>query len=240
MKALEILKQAQGMRLENEDGQVEELRLLAGLSEQELKDLEARLPCPLPAEAREALSFCRGFEGILESVDFAGLEGGFGMEEIFPHAIALAHDGFGNYWIVDLTSESVSWGRIFFVCHDAPVIVFQTDSFAHFISEILRFGNPPWKSEIDEVHEAHQSRIWRDNPGTLTHAQCLSSGDPDLAAFARSLDGTYLFIDLRHAQTGDGFSWGRYGPQTVNKRFGEKRIFAYQIRKSFWQRLFRT
>ena len=239
MTAIEILKQAQGMRLEDEDGQVGELRLLPGLSEQELKDLEARLPCPLPDEAREVLSCCRGLEGILESVDFAGLEGGFGMEEIFPHAIAIAHDGFGNYWIVDLTSESTSWGPIFFACHDAPVIVFQTDSFAHFISEILRLGNPPWQSEIDEVHESHQSRIWRDNPGTMTHEQCLNSGDPDLAAFARSLDETYLFIDLRNAKTGGGFSWGRYGPQTINKRFGEKRIFAYQVRKPFWQRLFR-
>jgi hypothetical protein len=239
VKAIEILKQARGMRLENEDGIVEELRLLPGLSERELKDLAARLPCPLPEEAREVLSYCRGFEGILESVDFAGLAGGFGMEEIFPHAIAIAHDGFGNYWIVDLTSESTSWGPIFFACHDAPVIVFQTDSFAHFISEVLRFGNPPWKSEIDDVHEKHQRRVWRDNPGTMTHEQCLRSGDPDLVAFAQSLDETYLSIDLRRAKTGDGFSWGRYGPQTVNKRFGEKRVFAYQVRKPFWQRWFR-
>jgi len=237
VKAIDILKQAAGMRLEGEEGEVENLRLLPGLSEQELKDLESRLPCPLPQEAREVLSTCRGFEGVLESVDFSGLPGGFGMEEIFPCPIAIAHDGFGNYWIVDVTSESTTWGPIFFACHDAPVIVFQTDSLAHFISEVLRFGNPPWKSEIDDVHEEYQTRIWRDNPGTMTYEQCVNSADPDLVAFARSLDETYLFIDLRNAKTGDGFSWGRYGPRTVNKRFGEKRIFAYQMRKSFWQRL---
>ncbi len=239
MQALDILKQARGMRLEDQDGRVEELRLLPGLTEQELRDLEASLPCPLPEEAREVLAYSRGLEGVLESVDFAGLPGGFGMEEIFPHAIPIAHDGFGNYWIVDLISTSTSWSPIFFACHDAPVIVFQTDSFAHFLSEVVRFGNPPWKSEIDDVHEQYQSRIWRDNPGTMTYEQCLSSDDADLAAFARSLDETYLFIDLRHPKIGDGFSWGRYGPGTLNKRFGEKRIFAYPIRKSFWQRLLR-
>lgn len=90
-----------------------------------------------------------------------------------------------------------------------------------------------------DIHEQYHQRIWRDNPGMKTCEQCLSSADPDLAAFARSLDETYLFIDLRNAKIGDGFSWGRYGPRTVNRRFGEKRIFAYQVRKSFWQRLLR-
>jgi hypothetical protein len=50
MKAIDILKQAQGMKLQDEDGHTEELRLLPGLTEQELKDLEASLPCPLPEE----------------------------------------------------------------------------------------------------------------------------------------------------------------------------------------------
>lgn len=237
MKAVDTLKQAAGMRLEDQDGGVDHLRLLPGLSEQELKDLESRLPCPLPQEAREVLSACRGLEGILESVDFSGLAGGFGMEEIFPCPIPIAHDGYGNHWIVDVTSESTTWGPIFFACHDAPVIVFQTNSLTHFISELLLFGNPPWRSEIDDVHEQYHHRIWRDNPGTLTYEQCVSSTDPDLAAFARSLDETYLFIDLRSPKIGDGFSWGRYGPRTVNRRFGEKRIFAYQVRQSFWRRL---
>jgi len=63
-----------------------------------------------------------------------------------------------------------------------------------FISELLRFGNPPWKSEIDDAHEPYDQRIWRDNPGTMIYEQCLSSAE---------------------------------------------RVFAYQMRKSFWQRLLR-
>jgi len=71
----------------------------------------------------------------------------------------------------------------------------------------------------------------------ITHDQALNSEDADIKEFAKSPDENYLFIDMRNAKIGDGFSWGRYGPKTVNKRFGEKRIFAYEIRKSFWQRL---
>jgi len=239
MDAFETLRPADGITLEDEDGGVSQLELLPPLSGMEMETLQAGLPCPLPAEAKELFSFARGIEGILESVDFTGgLSGGFGMEEIFPHAIPIAHDGFGNYWIVDLTPESTTWGPIFFACHDAPVIVYQTDSLAHFISELIRFGNPPWESEINDVHEEHHARIWAENPGTLTHEQCLDSGDSDLAEFARSLGETYLYIDLRNPKVGDGFSWGRYGPQTVNRRFGTKRIFAYEVRRSLFQRLF--
>lgn len=238
MSAVDVLRESVGIRLEDEDGDVEELTLLPGLSEEELAEVESRLPCALPDEAREVLSLCRGFNGVLEGVDFSGL-GGFGLEEIFPCAIPIAHDGFGNYWIVDVTSESTCWGPIFFACHDAPVIVFQTDSLEHFIREVVRFGNPPWESEINDVHEEHQFRIWKENPGVMTYDACLGSGDEKLVEFAESLDETYLFVDLRKAKTGDGFSWGRYGSTTVNKRFGEERIFAYQVRESFWKRLFR-
>jgi hypothetical protein len=239
MEAVEILRQADGITLEDEDGDVSKLQLLPPLSDTEMEALQSGLPCPLPAVAKALFSFARGFEGILKSVDFAGgLGGGFGMEEIFPHAIPIAHDGFGNYWIVDLTSESTTWGPIFFACHDAPVVVFQTDSLAHFISELIRFGNPPWESEINDVHEEHQARIWAENPDTLTYEQCRDSGDSDLVEFARSLGETFLYIDLRNPKVGDGFSWGRYGPQTINRQFGNKQIFAYEVRRSLFQRLF--
>jgi hypothetical protein len=241
MRAIDILKEAEGIKLEDEDGEINNLNLLPPLTDTELNRLESQLPCPLPEDIKELLTYCRGFEGILESIDFSGgLTVGFGMEGIFPHAIPIAHDGFGNYWIVDITKESTTWGPIFFARHDAPVIVFQSDKLAHFISEVIRFGNPPWQSEIDEVHEKYHFRIWKENPGTLTHEQCINSGDEDLVIFAQSLGENFLICDLRKPQLGDGFSWGRYGPRTVVRRFGTKRIFAYQIRTSLWQRLFRN
>jgi cell wall assembly regulator SMI1 len=241
MKAVDILKAADGTQFEDEDGEVEELKLLPPLGNEELNQLESQLPCPLPEDVRQLLGYCRGFEGVLESIDFSGgLCAGFEMKEIFPHAIPIAHDGFGNYWIVDLTKESTTWGPIFFACHDAPVIVFQTESLAHFIGEVIRFGNRPWESEIDDVHEKHHLRIWKENPGMLSIAQCIDSGDRDLVTFAQSLGEGFLICDLRNPQMGDGFSWGRYGPRTVLKRFGDKRIFAYQVRTSLWQRIFRN
>jgi len=171
----------------------------------------------------------------LLAFDFADSVG-FGLEDIFPHARSLAADGYGNYWVVDSTRESRFFGPIFYACHDAPVIVYQTDSLLHFIREVVRFGNQPWKSEIDEVHGTFSSRIWRENPCVLTFAQCLATGDSDLKAFAESLDESWEFADLRDPKLGDGYSWGWYGPKTLNRRYGDKKIFACQ-KKSFGRRL---
>ena len=232
---IEFLRQTEGTVFVNEDGLEDGFKLRPPLTERELLAFEAGLPCPLSEEVRELLRFAKGFEGVLDDgVDFADAVG-FGLENVFPHARSLAADGYGNFWIVDLTGESKSFGPIFYVCHDAPVIVYQTDSLLHFIQEAIRFGNRPWKSEIDDVHEGFTTRIWRENPGVLSFAQCLTLGDSELKAFAESLDESWEFVDLRNPKLGDGYSWGRYGPKTLNKRYGDKRIFACQ-KKSFGRR----
>lgn len=234
---IDILTRAMGTIFVNEDGYEMPFQLLPPLSDKELERLQNRIPCSIPHEMLEVFRFARGFEGgPLESVAFAGTKGGFGMEEIFPCQITVASDGFGNFWTVDLTKESKTWGPIFYACHDAPVVVYQTDSLVHFVEEALRFGNRPWKSEINDVHERLSDRVWSENPGVISYADCIAGNDPDLTAFASSLDESWEFNDLRSPQIGDGFSWGRYGPKTVNRRFGEKRIFARQ-KKSLGRRL---
>ena len=232
--AIEFLKQTQGTVFVNKDGLEERFKLMPPLTEPELSAFEAALPCPLPEETRELLRFARGFEGVLDGIDFMDPVG-FGLEDVFPHARALAGDGCGNFWVADLTSESKSFGPIFYACHDAPVIVYQTDSLLHFIQEAVRGGNEPWKSEIDDVHEGFADRIWGENPCVLSFAQCVASGDAELKAFAGSLDESWEFVDLRNAKLGDGYSWGRYGAKTLNRRHGNKRIFACQ-KKSLGRR----
>lgn len=220
----------------DEDGGEDHLRLLPPPTAHELASLEADLPCPIPHHIRELLALTRGFEnGPLESLDFAGLPGGFGMEEVFPNGLALAHDGFGNYWVADLHRHSTDWAPIYYACHDPPVIAFQSDSLENFVSEALRFANPPHESVLDEVHEQVTADIWRRNPGTMSIASAQSSADQVLHSFAERLDPSYVIVDLRHAQVGSGFSWGRYGPKTHVIRAGHEPIFAYRA-KSRWQR----
>jgi hypothetical protein len=230
---IQFLKQTEVAVFIDEDGLKNSFKLLPPLTEPELTRFAEGLPCPLPQEIHELLRFARGFEGILDGIQFADPVG-FGLEDVLPHARTLAGDGCGNFWVVDLTSESQSFGPIFYVCHDPAVVVYQTDGLLHFIQEAVRFGSRSRKSEIDDVHEAFATRIWRENPGVLSFAQCLV-GDSELKSFAESLDESWEFADLRNPKLGDGFSWGRYGPKTANKRFGEKRLFARQ-KKSLGRR----
>lgn len=237
MGLVDLVRNSAGMRMVDEDGNEDTLRLLPPATPVELAALEAELPCAIPLQVRELLAVTRGFENApLESVDFAGLPDGFGMEELFPHALALAHDGFGNYWIADLHEGSTDWAPIYFACHDPPVIAFQSGTLERFVSEMLRLANAPHRSELDDVHERVVMEIWRDNPGTMELHTAKASDDEALRTFAGSLDASWSIIDLRAPVIGDGFSWGRYGPRTRSVRSGREPLFAYQA-KSRWQRL---
>jgi len=234
-----LINKAKLMDLIDEDGTKYSLKPLPGLNESELNELEKSLPCTIPTHIRRLLTECRGVDGLLEIIEFTGQECASGFEsELFPTGIAIAHDGFGDYWVVDLCRDSTDWGPIYFCSHDPAVIVYQSPSLYHFMDEVIKMFIPPHRSLIDDVHEELLINIWKNNPGMMRQQECLNTGDKVLQEFATMLNENYLLIDLRNAQVGGGFSWGRYGPNTVNKRFGEKPIFAYEVRKSFWQRLF--
>ena len=204
---VEFLKKLEGAKFVNEDGLEDRFQRRPPLSEEELRTFESSLPCRITEEMQELLQFSRGFDGVLsDGIDFAGVR--FGLEGAFPHARELASDGFGNFWVVDMTSDSTSFGPIFYACHDAPVIVYQTDSLLHFLKEVVRFVNRPWKSEIDDVHEKFTTRIWRDNPCIKSFAECVANGDVELKTFAESLDDSWEFADLRYPKLRDGYSGG--------------------------------
>jgi hypothetical protein len=239
MSLLQLVQSAAGMPMVDEDGEVDRLSLLPGLTSRELEQLAQRLPCPIPTEVHDLLAFTRGFEnGPLESVCFAGMHEIFDFPEIFPHPLTIAHDGFGNYWVVDLHAHSTQWGPILYVCHDPPVIVMQSGTLQHFIKEVSRLANPPHASELNDVHEQATSLIWAKNPGATPATELRESTDETLRAFATSLDDSCFVVDLRAAKLGDGFSWRRFGPRTHLVRYQSELLFAYQS-ITWWQRLLR-
>jgi len=237
MTPLEIIRQAQADTLIDEDGHVVTLELLPSLSQAELQDFANQLPCPIPPEIMELLSACGGFYGTVEQVDFTGRDLIFEFEPAFPDGLPIAADGYGNFWVVDLNPHSTRWGPIYFVCHDAPVVLYQADSLEQFLSELFRMFEPPHQSLVDDVHEDRLANVWQTNPGVLSYEHCLRSEDLILSAFARELDESFQIIDLRRARPGDGFSWGRYGPRTKIKRFRTHAVFAYQKPKDIISRL---
>lgn len=237
MSLVEILRDAKSRPLVSEDGEPVRMELFAGLEDRDIDRFAAGLPCPLPGEIRELLRFSRGFSGLAaDPVDFTGGDHLFEMPEVFPHALPIAADGYGNYWVVDLFPDSESWGPIYFACHDPAVVLLQSPTLEHFLTELVRMETSPYRSLVDDVHEDRLFEVWRRNPGVREQVECLSSTDPVIAGFARELDDSFQLIDLRDAGIGFGFSWGRYGPRTVVRRYGALPVFAYQ-KKGLLRRL---
>ena len=204
-----------------------ELELAPGLSEVEIDELAAQRGVSPPRELREVLACTAGIEGPLERIDFTGQTGGAEAEEVFPLGWPIAEDGFGNHWLVDITPDDKDIAPIFFVCHDPPVVLFQSPSLAHFLHEAFRMLIPPHESLVDDVHEDRLFTVWGTNPGAIDHAAALASGDDELRAFAAELDERFLIVDLRSPEVGMGFSWGRFGPRSELRRHGARRLFAY-------------
>jgi cell wall assembly regulator SMI1 len=241
MDALDLIQAAERAELVDADGDRVELELSPGLSAAEIDAFARGLPCSLPASMRRVLAHCAGVAGLgVDLVDFTGREMSHSREELFPHGLPIAEDGFGNFWVVDLQPTSIDWAPIYFVSHDAPVILLQSRSLEHFLEELTKMVRPPHRSAIDDVHEDRPFEIWRQNPGVLSRQACLDSADAVMSDFAKELEPGFEIVDLRRAEIGFGFSWGRYGPRTTVKRFGALPVFAYRAppRKSIFQRIF--
>jgi hypothetical protein len=208
------------------------------MSDVEILLLQSRLPCEIPADIKELMSLTAGLgDTLLADIDFSGRITGMDLNELLPYGLAIANDGFGNSWSIDLQPSSTDWGPVYFVCHDAPVMLLQSPTLAHFIAEVIRFNEPPYASSIDDVHEDRLFDVWSTNPGTLSQSAALMHPDPTIVHFAQSLSESCEIIDMRNKPIGYGLSWGRYGPKTKLFRYGEKPIFAYEKRNNLFQRL---
>jgi hypothetical protein len=222
----ETLREVAGAHLVDEDGHEETLELLPPATAAEIAEVEAAFSVPLPTELREALQLTAGFaNGPLESFGFLD-HAGFGMEDVFPNAYPLGHDGFGNFWVLDLLPDRDECGPVFYACHDPPVIAFQSESPSAFVREVVALHRAGPRSRVDVVHEDVASAIWSSNSGLVSHASSMGSSDAVLSEFAAGFPPEAVFADLRAPKLGDGFSWGRYGPRAEWKRAGAHRLWA--------------
>ena len=226
MDPFETIGRAQATKLVDEDGEEVEFELAPGLPPAEIQGLADEVGVPLPRELRALLERTAGIDGgPLDTIDFTGRTLSFGLE-MFPSGLPIAGDGFGNFWVLDLTADDVETAPVFFACHDPPVILYQSPGIGDFLQDAFRMLMPPHTSAVDDVHEDRLFNVWGDNPGTLEHSAALAS-DAHLSAFAAELDDRFTFVDLRSPPVGMGFSWGRYGPRTEVRRHGHERLFAY-------------
>ncbi|TDX02328.1 SMI1/KNR4 family protein [Dinghuibacter silviterrae] len=212
MTPLEQLKALLNERYVTEDENEYQVVLSEGLTDEQIDRLAAQLPqSRIPPDIRELLQFAAGFEfDPVEQVTFDGV-GQFGLENIFPHSVQLAGDGYGNFWILDVDKEG-EWGNVFFVGHDPAVVVKQSENLTEFIQHLDEFGKKGPASNLDRVHEEICPRIFHKEDGFIDVVPARASGDPVLKAFATGLPDHFVIADLRGKPNHSGFAWGKYGP----------------------------
>lgn len=220
-------------------GHAVSLRLLPGLDEAGLSALQARFPVPLPAELLSLAGTTRGVEGLL-GLDLTGETHSVEVGELMPAGLPVAADGFGNFWVLDLTPDTTDVAPVFFLGHDPAVLLYQAPDLATFVDEAVKRYEPPHRSSVEDVRLDRLHDVWGSRPGALPRAAALSSPDVALREFAETLDDSWTVVDLRHRQVGGGLAWGRHGPRTRLARHGWERIFGYapyeKPRRS-WRRL---
>jgi hypothetical protein len=239
--AVNVIHAALSEELFDADGDPLELELLPGLTEAEIDALQADVGQALPQEMRAVLRLCSGIEGgPLDGIDFTGRGMAFAHEEVFPRGLPIAADGAGNFWVLDITPDTTEMAPVFFACHDAPVVLYQSGDVRSFLAEVFRLARPPHRSLVSDVGADRIFDVWHTNPGVLEHPVAAASTDPEVRAFASGLPSHFQVIDLRRATPGMGFSWGRYGPETQVRRHGWERIFAYgkPQERGWWGKLF--
>jgi hypothetical protein len=136
-------------------------------------------------------------------------------------------DGAGNFWMLELRAGQTELGPVWFLCHDAPTLVYQSPDLATFLGDYLRFLAAPHDGPVAEVvHAIRAVAAQADVP----REALLDSADPCLRDFARGLSAGWFVRDLRRARPGDGMPLGRFGPKTPLARAGAEPVFAYGSR----------
>jgi hypothetical protein len=192
------------------------LRAGPPLGDAEVARVRAAYPVPLPGELVRLAAQTSVVDDLLD-LDLSGGRHDVEAAELMPAGHPVAADGKGNFWLLDLTPDTVDTAPVFFLGHDPAVLVYVAPDLATFLDDAV----------ADRLPEDAAGRVWSSRPGALSYDAATSQDDVALRDFARSLGSAWTFVDLRHRQVGDGVAWGRYGPRTRLARHGWERIFAY-------------
>jgi hypothetical protein len=193
------------------------------MSRERMADLAAKCGVALPGQIRELVGYAAGFFVDGFAVDFGGEEP-FELENAFPCPIAIAADGAGNFWVVDVTAGG--WGPVFLVAHDPPVVVLQARDIGAFIDQVFDASET-----IDIVGLFAREMIWKRNPYVIPYEIALASADTTLREFALQLGDRFAIADLRDVTRGKGFVWGLAGPNAEVRRAGNHLLFAVEQKK---------
>jgi hypothetical protein len=221
-----------------EGGEIFSIALKPGLNPSELSDFEAKLPAKLPEPIRELLLFTRGFTfDVLRDVNFDDINS-FDLQSIFNCPIKLCDDEIGNVWVLDVKKDG-TWGNVFFISKQPPVIVKETENLTDFLKYIYEFGKDFQNSQLHKTKNETVYDIWSNDDDFIKVEEIKNLDDTKIRAFAKNLRPDSQIYDFRQAPNGKGFSWAKFGNETEVLRYQNENLFAVQkkLKTKLWDKV---
>lgn len=226
MKNIEIIRKLKESIFTDEDGENYSLEFEEGLSDNEIEDLAKLFPNnKIDEELVEILRITRGWEGYgLEQVDFSSIRQ-FGFVELSPNSISLGHDGFGNFWILDILNDG-TLGQVYYACHDPAVFVKYSENLNDFLKSLVEFYESPSENYLNEIHENVVYGIWKSG-GEISEKFDFLNKNIEFKNYLSRFDGEeWVIADLRNSKNKDGFAWGKFGPNNLTERHPDQLIWV--------------
>ena len=138
----------------------------------------------------------------------------------------MGHDGFGNYWVLDINSQG-QLGKVFYACHDPSVLVIHSQSLNEYFHHYLEFCTNPSTSYINEIHEQTVVDIL-DQQSNCTSKELFLEHNPEYSEFLSQFDEGWAVADLRLGMNGSGFAWGIFDSRFEAKRHPTDLVWVFK------------
>jgi len=239
MTNVEIIRKLKESTFTDEDGDNYQLDFQEPLTDDEIEQLKNNFPnSTVDPELIEILKETKGWDGYGPEMVYFDSIGEFGFTELSPYSITLGHDGFGNFWVLDIHSNG-TLGKVYFACHDPAVFVINSQSLNEYLHHLLEFYQKPEGAHLNEIHEKTVMTIWNENLLCSPKPDFLST-NPEYSQYLNRFetDG-WTVADLRSGKNKDGFAWGKLGSNQFTARHPNDLIWVIKNKKKgFLAKLF--
>ena len=208
--------------------------LLPGFSPEQLDDYSALFSAPVPEGIKTLLLHTTGFGYYsLNEVRFDRTQG-TGNIPFLPDAVLLCEDKQGVKWLADIDTETGDWGVIYAINMRTNTCAIQANDLPGFLEQLFHTVSSKvnWLSHIREKVLPDLSS---NPPSGIDMVTAGKTSDNALRAITRNLPNAAVLFDMRNAQPGDGFSWGKGHIQAS----AERGLFVViPESRPFWKRWF--